>query len=117
MRGRIKKASGVSPREGSKEGMAKRVSYHTKRYTDWAKETIKNGQPVDAVVPKEEPTVLERFDYTKEKGVISTLGNLQGTERIPLGTSPRKLRHLTVKPPTRSQSPRKKEGPGNQREE
>ena len=71
MRGRIKKDGEVLPEEVPEEGKGKRVSYHTKRYTDWAKEAIKNVRPVDAVVPKEEPTVLERFDYTKEKGEIS----------------------------------------------
>ena len=72
MRGRIKNAGGSLPKEASKEGKAKRVSYHTKRYTDWAKEAIKNVRPMDAVLPKEELTVLERFDYTKEKGEISS---------------------------------------------
>ena len=71
MRGRIKHAT----KEVSEEGRAKRVSYHTKRYTDWAKEAIKNVRPMDAAVPKEEPTVLERFDYTKGKGEISSSFN------------------------------------------
>ena len=73
MRGRIKKTGGSPPRETPKEEkLGKRVSYHTKRYTDWAKEAAKDGKPLDAAPIKEEPTVLERFDYTKEKG-----GNLR----------------------------------------
>ena len=67
MRGRIKKTGEALTKETSTEGKVKRVSYHTKRYTDWAKEAKKNGRPMDAVISKEEPTVLERFDYTKEK--------------------------------------------------
>ena len=40
MRGRIKKAGGSPPRETPKEEkLGKRVSYHTKRYTDWAGES------------------------------------------------------------------------------
>ena len=70
MRGRIKNVGGAPLKEVSTEGKAKRVSYHTKRYTDWAKEAIKNVRPVDTVVTKEGPNVLERFDYTKEKGEI-----------------------------------------------
>ena len=70
------------PKEAPEEGKAKRVSYHTKRYTDWAKEAIKNVRPVDAVLPKEELTVLERFDYTKEKGEISSSSDFDSTDQM-----------------------------------
>ena len=52
--------------EPTRVASSKRISYHTKRYTDWAKEATKKKKTLVAVPPKEETKVLERYDYTKD---------------------------------------------------
>ena len=63
--------------EPTRLASSKRITYHTKRYTDWAKEATKKKKTLDVIPAKEETKVLERYNYTKDDQNNSAVGQGQ----------------------------------------